>query len=88
VDDEELLESFLELLESRFEALRAGAFDAAAWRDRQATTGRLVRLTEHAADPELVRATGVDTETGALLVDGDRPVYSGDVVHVRLAAGV
>lgn len=88
VDGGELLEAFLERLTPRLEALRGGTFDAGAWGDRQVTTGRLVRLSEHGRETKLVRATGVDTETGAMLVDGGRPIYSADVVHVRLEPGV
>jgi BirA family transcriptional regulator, biotin operon repressor / biotin---[acetyl-CoA-carboxylase] ligase len=94
VDETELLEAFLASLEPRVDALRAGAFDGRAWSDRQATSGREVRLHEHGLEPAAARAVAVDTESGALLVedpaspDGVRQVFSADVVHVRLEPGV
>jgi BirA family biotin operon repressor/biotin-[acetyl-CoA-carboxylase] ligase len=90
IDNDELLAAFLTGLETRVESLRTGWFDGAAWIDRQVTTGRVVRLIEHGADPIVVRALGADPETGALVVEdasgsvAKRHVYSADVVHVRL----
>lgn len=88
VDAERLLEVFLERLEPRLEALRLGRFDGVGWSGRQVTTGRIVRLIEGARAEVAVRAVGVDAETGALVVDGDRPIFSADIVHVRLETGV
>ena len=91
---DELLEAFLAALEPRVDAMRTGFFDGAAWVDRQVTTGRLVRLIEHGAEPTVVRALGADAETGALIVEdatgsvAKRHVYSADVVHVRLEPSV
>ncbi len=74
------------------EALRRGRFAIDDWTARQLTTGRIVRLEEHGAAPEEVRAVGLDPVTGALLVadpaapGGERAIHAGDVVHVRLAA--
>lgn len=96
VDRDALLDGFLDRLEVRVAALRAGFFDVGGWQDRQATTGRLVTL---AGGPDLpvgpVRALGVDAATGALVVadpaapSGERAVHAGEVTAVRLAgAGV
>jgi biotin-(acetyl-CoA carboxylase) ligase len=95
VDREALLDAFLGRLEARLEALRAGYFDVATWAGRQATTGRLVTLEAgdgSASGP--FRALGVDSGTGALIVedeaaaDGERRVVAGEVVRVRLAPAV
>lgn len=91
VDRERLLEAWLDRLEPRYEALRAGLFDAAAWSARQVTTGRDVEVE---AGGRLVRglAEGVDPDSGALLMraeDGGAivAVDSGEVTHCRLAPG-
>jgi BirA family biotin operon repressor/biotin-[acetyl-CoA-carboxylase] ligase len=91
VDADDLLERFLVTLDERHADLRDGAFEAAAWTDRQLTSGRLVHLEQPGGGVELVAATGVDAATGALLVEEPgggpaRAVLSGDVVHVRVAA--
>lgn len=84
-----LLDAFTDHLGGRIEALRAGYFDLAAWADRQATTGRLVMLSD---EERPVRGLGVDAATGALVVDdpaatsGERLVHAGEVVRVRLAS--
>ena len=83
IDDDRLLDAFVERLEVGVDDLRTGLFDAAAWSTRQITTGRLVRL-ERPDGTETVRASGVDPATGALLV-GDRRVLVGEITHVRLA---
>lgn len=77
-----LLEAFLPRLERGIANLRTGAFGAAEWQARQATTGRRVRL-ELPHGPEDVVATGVDATTGALLIDGGRRVLSGEIRHLR-----
>jgi len=87
VDRYSLLERFLDRLEARIHALRTGRFDRLGWQVRQATTGHGIRL-ETAGGSEDVVAVGVDTVTGALLVQdraggGERAVHAGEVVHVR-----
>jgi BirA family biotin operon repressor/biotin-[acetyl-CoA-carboxylase] ligase len=84
-----LLDVFLERLEPRVAALRAGDFAGGTWATRQVTTGRTVRL-ETAAGDETVLALGVDEATGALVVadpddrGGERRVVVGEIRHVRL----
>ena len=86
-----LLARFTYQLTPAVEALRdAGTFDAAAWADRQLTTGRTVRI-ERPDGAETVRALGVDPATGALVVadagvpGGERRVVVGEITHVRVA---
>jgi BirA family biotin operon repressor/biotin-[acetyl-CoA-carboxylase] ligase len=96
IDHVALLDAFLVDLGSGIEALRLGAFDAAAWQRRQATTGRDVELIDPDGASSTVRALAVDPATGALLVadeaapNGQRAVMVGEIRHVRLAgrAGV
>jgi len=67
VDRDMLLDAFLARLEVRYEALRDGRFDAAAWSARQRTTGRSLEVEvgdRHRAGI----GEGVDPETGALLL--------------------
>jgi BirA family biotin operon repressor/biotin-[acetyl-CoA-carboxylase] ligase len=91
IDRALLLDGFLSRLEARVEALRAGRFPIDDWTVRQITTGRIVRLEGHGAEPEEARALGLDPATGALLVadptapGGERAVHAGDVIHARLA---
>jgi BirA family transcriptional regulator, biotin operon repressor / biotin---[acetyl-CoA-carboxylase] ligase len=80
---DDLLAAFLPRLETGIQALRAGAFDAGEWQARQATTGRRIRLELPNGPAEDVLATGVDPDTGALLIDDGRRVLSADVRHVR-----
>jgi BirA family biotin operon repressor/biotin-[acetyl-CoA-carboxylase] ligase len=85
-----LLEEFLLRLEPRLLALREGRFDVAGWHDRQATTGRLIRLEGTGGEAEDALAVGVDGASGALIVrspaDGpEREVTCGEVAQVRLA---
>lgn len=94
VDRDVLLDAFLDHLAARLAALRAGFFDHATWVSRQALTGRVVRLEGYAADgrTDLV-VDGVDAGTGALVVTpaaggGAHLVHAGEVIHVRLGAGV
>jgi BirA family biotin operon repressor/biotin-[acetyl-CoA-carboxylase] ligase len=90
IDPAALLDAFVARLEPRIGALRAGRFDGAGWADRQVTTGRPIRL-ETPAGGETRRALGVDTATGALIVEdraaaaGRRCVLVGEVTHVRFA---
>jgi BirA family transcriptional regulator, biotin operon repressor / biotin---[acetyl-CoA-carboxylase] ligase len=85
-DREALLGAFLARLEPRYEALRAGRFDAAAWSTRQRQTGNDVEV---ALGDRLIegRARGVDPASGALLLEEDgrtTSVDSGEVVRCRL----
>lgn len=92
IDREALLVAFLARLETRLDALRGGRFDVAGWAERQVTTGRIVRLEGPAGGAELVRATGVDGASGALMVEAiegptpvrDRAVLAGEVTHLRI----
>lgn len=90
VDRDALLVGFIARLETAVTDLRDGRFAAGAWEARQVTTGRWIRLEGLAGD-ELVRALGVDAVRGALLVEDPattgtpRPVFVGEVAHVRLA---
>ena len=98
IDREALLVSFLEHLDARLEALRAGFFDHATWTGRQALTGCRVALEGYGRMPdEAVIVDGVDAASGALVVHAaDDPadavpvlVHAGEVVRVLLAgAGV
>jgi BirA family biotin operon repressor/biotin-[acetyl-CoA-carboxylase] ligase len=85
IQPDDVLDAFLPRLETGIEALRAGNFDEAEWRGRQATTGRHIRLELPNGRTEEVLATGVDADTGALVIDGGRRVLSGEVRHVRTA---
>lgn len=93
IDGEALLDAFIARLEEQLTDLRAGPFDAAAWAGRQVTTDRMVRI-ERAGGVEIVRATGVDPDSGALIVVDDtapagrRGVLVGEITHVRLADAV
>jgi len=86
-----LLDGFTARIEPRVEALRSGRFDLGDWTERQVTTGREVRLETAEGSSSVVRALGVDSHSGALVVvdpagaGGERHVLSGEVVHVRLA---
>jgi hypothetical protein len=48
------------------------------------TTGRVVDLIAPDGTTRTRRVTGVDADSGALLVE-DRPVLVGEIRHVRLA---
>lgn len=91
-DHAALLDEFLPRLEAGVEALRAGRFDAAAWEDRQLTTGRDIELVAPDGAAATVPALGVDGTTGALIVadstaaSGRRQVVVGEIRHVRLPA--
>ena len=95
VDAEALLDAWIDRLEARIEALRAGRFDVADWTARQLIRRMRVRLA-HGTDPadtgEEVLAIGADPLTGALVVEdpsaegGERQVHAGEIA--RLVAGV
>ena len=86
-----LSDAFLGRIEARIEALRGGRFDVADWTDRQLTTGRDISLEQADGATQVVRALGVDSTTGALVIadpdasSGERSVVVGEVTHVRLA---
>jgi BirA family biotin operon repressor/biotin-[acetyl-CoA-carboxylase] ligase len=88
VDREALLGEFLAGLATRHAELASGGFDDTGWAERQATTGRDVTLMTADGGREVAHATGVDPESGALLVAGPagdgRAVLSAEIVHVRL----
>jgi len=87
VDRDALLEGFLARLEPRYESLLRGAFDVAGWSQRQRTTGAWVEV-ELPGERLVGRASGVEPETGGLLVGtdgGTRLVASGEVVRCRVA---
>jgi BirA family biotin operon repressor/biotin-[acetyl-CoA-carboxylase] ligase len=87
IDNQQLLDAFLARLQPRYEALNSGRFDAAAWSTAQRTTGRKVAV-ETGIETISGMATGVDPDTGALLVSGDdgksHAVDSGEVVRARV----
>jgi len=88
IDHHALLDAYLARLEPRYEALRAGTFDAAGWSVTQITTGRQV-VVEVAGQSMLGTATGVEPESGALLFTRDgstqTAIDSGEVVRCRVA---
>jgi BirA family biotin operon repressor/biotin-[acetyl-CoA-carboxylase] ligase len=85
IDRNLLLDEFLARLEPRYEALRGGSFDAAGWTARQITTGQRVEVD---VGGRLVAgiAMGVDPDTGALLIEGESPIDSGEVVRCRVVS--
>jgi BirA family transcriptional regulator, biotin operon repressor / biotin---[acetyl-CoA-carboxylase] ligase len=94
IDREVLLVSFLDHLDARLEALRAGFFDHATWTGRQALTGCRVAFEEPGGiTGAAVIVDGVDAASGALVVHAaDDPadaaptlVHAGEVVRVLLA---
>ncbi|HET9083750.1 MAG TPA: biotin--[acetyl-CoA-carboxylase] ligase [Candidatus Limnocylindrales bacterium] len=87
VDHDALLDAFLARLESRVADLRRGQFDGPGWSDRQITTDREVDLVAPDGSRTTLTATGVDTDTGALLAGG-RSVFVGEIAHVRLTTPV
>lgn len=89
IDRDQLLDGFLDRLESGLAALRNGRFDGPGWSDRQSTTGRVIRLIRPDGD-EIVQALGVDPVSGAIIVEdpaaaGGRHVLVGEITHVRIA---
>jgi BirA family biotin operon repressor/biotin-[acetyl-CoA-carboxylase] ligase len=85
IDNEAVLASFLADLVPSVEELREGRFDGPRWAERQVTTARDIDLIGSDGSRTTVRADGVDTETGGLLV-GDRSLMVGEIAHVRLAS--
>ena len=84
IDQDALLDGFLERLDAAVSALREGQFDAQGWSARQVTTDRDIDVIRPDGSRTTVRATGVDTDSGALLI-GERRVFVGEIEHVRLA---
>ena len=88
VDRELLLDGFVARLEPRYAALLAGDFDVAGWSQRQRTTGAWVEV-ELAGERLVGRATGVEPESGGLLLEVAgvaRVLASGEVTRCRVAA--
>ena len=86
IDRAALLGGFLDRLEPRYEALRAGRFDSGGWSSRQRQTGRAVEVATGSRSIS-GQATGVDPVTGALILstaDGPVTVDSGEVVRCRV----
>jgi len=86
IDNDVLLDAFLARLEPRHEALLGGRFDAAGWSTRQITTGRQVEV-EVGEQTIVGTATGVDPESGALLVESAQAqisIDSGEVIRCRV----
>ena len=86
IDRDALLAGFLDRLELRYETLRQGGFDAGGWSARQLTTGREVEvLVGHVLVYGV--GSGVDPESGALLVETDGvevAIDSGEVTRCRI----
>jgi BirA family biotin operon repressor/biotin-[acetyl-CoA-carboxylase] ligase len=86
IDLNELLETFLTHLEMRIESLRDRRFDEEDWAARQVTTGHLIALHQPDGTVDLVRALGVNTTSGGLVIEGQgttREVHVGEIDHVR-----
>jgi BirA family transcriptional regulator, biotin operon repressor / biotin---[acetyl-CoA-carboxylase] ligase len=87
IDNEALLDAFIDRLEPRYVALQSGQFDAGGWSAAQRTTGRRV-LVDVGNDKVTGKGAGVDPETGALLVQPESgaltSVDSGEVVRCRV----
>ena len=85
IDHGALLDAFLDRLGPSVTDLREGRFDGPGWSARQVTTDRDVDLIDADGSRTTARATGVDSDSGALLVDG-RSVLVWEIAHVRLTA--
>jgi BirA family biotin operon repressor/biotin-[acetyl-CoA-carboxylase] ligase len=87
IDNDQLLEAFLDRLEPRYEALLGDRFDSGGWSAAQRTTDRTV-VVETGTDEITGRGAGVDPETGALLVQREHGplerVDSGEVIRCRV----
>jgi BirA family transcriptional regulator, biotin operon repressor / biotin---[acetyl-CoA-carboxylase] ligase len=86
IDHQALLDAFLARLEPRYAALLDGKFDAAGWSVTQITTDRQV-VVDIAGESVFGQATGVDPESGALLLEVggvERSVDSGEVTRCRV----
>jgi BirA family transcriptional regulator, biotin operon repressor / biotin---[acetyl-CoA-carboxylase] ligase len=90
IDRIALAAAFVDRLQRGIQGLHGGRFDAAAWSERQLTTGRTIRIDRPDGSSRVVRALGVDTTSGALIVEdtdaaGERHIVVGEVGHVRVA---
>ena len=86
IDHKALLDAFLARLEPRYAALLDGKFDAASWSVTQITTGRQV-VVDVGGETVFGTATGVDPDSGALLLDdgkGEHAIDSGEVTRCRV----
>jgi BirA family biotin operon repressor/biotin-[acetyl-CoA-carboxylase] ligase len=87
IDNDQLLEAFIDRLEPRYEALKRGTFDAGGWSAAQRTTDRTV-VVEVEGGSVTGKGEGVDPESGALLVRSDFGervhVDSGEVIRCRV----
>lgn len=87
IDNDLLLDAFLARLEPRYEALNRGQFDVGGWSVAQITTGRFVMVDLPDRLLEGI-ATGVDPDSGALLVRPEasaiQAVDTGDVLRCRV----
>ena len=87
IDNEALLEAFVDRLEPRYEALRGGHFDAGGWSAAQRTTGRTV-VVDVPDGSVSGKGAGVDPESGALLVQPEIgaqvAIDSGEVIRCRV----
>ena len=90
----DLFAAFIDRVEARAIALRAGHFDVADWTARQLTSGRPVRLDLPDGTSLQTRALGVDTGSGGLVIEdseapaGERTILTGEIKHLRLPVGV
>lgn len=90
----DLFAAFIDRVEARTIGLRAGHFDVADWTTRQLTSGRAVRLDLPDGTSLETRALGVDTGSGALVIEdltapgGERAILIGEIEHLRLPVGV
>lgn len=88
VDRIALAAGFVERLRVGVQALRGGRFRASDWSGRQVTTGVEVDLSLADGLEATVRATGVDADSGALIVEdpvtgATRALVVGEVRRVR-----
>lgn len=87
IDRDALLAGSVARLEQRYVNLRAGHFDSAGWSGRQRTTGHEVEVDLGGSRMHGM-ATGVDPETGALLLRDENgqaiAIDSGEVVRCRI----
>jgi BirA family biotin operon repressor/biotin-[acetyl-CoA-carboxylase] ligase len=84
IDHDALLDGFLRRLAIAADGLREGQFDAPGWSARQVTTDRDIDLIRPDGSRTTVQATGVDTDSGALLI-GETRILVGEIEHVRFA---
>jgi BirA family biotin operon repressor/biotin-[acetyl-CoA-carboxylase] ligase len=94
VDLPALFAAFIDRVETRTIALRAGHFDVADWTTRQLTSGRPVRLELPDGSALETRALGVDVGSGGLVIEdlaaagGERTILTGEIQHLRLPGRV